>query len=192
MGLKLDPLREGRSEQMLDVCGAADCRRQGKHCDQAMRGAQFRRKMHRVALLCSGKLNLGLALGGILSSRVLPHAALARLRSLCKQVALEWCTVGGSAGSRSTEHHKKLQIWRPETKEIAIENAMESLLRRGKEIPKDFEKNFNFSNAWAPGGSRRASDGLSIESGSMVFCRKVDTFAPWHTWILTCPCYGMP
>ncbi|KAJ1474878.1 hypothetical protein T484DRAFT_1910727 [Baffinella frigidus] len=88
------------------------------------------------------------------------------------QVTLEWCTVGGSAGPRSPDHHKKLQVWKPNMKEMAVANAMESLALRKKPIPNDFARTFNFTTAWAPGGTKRASDGVSVESGAMLIAKK--------------------
>jgi hypothetical protein len=47
-------------------------------------------------------------------------------------------------------------------KELAVELAAKRLVRRGKPVPDDFGQTFNFSKAWAPRGSRRASDGAHL------------------------------
>ena len=64
-----------------------------------------------------------------------------------------------NTGRRRAHGEGPRQVWRPGMKELAVELAAKRLVRRGKPVPDNFEQTFNFSKAWAPRGSRRASDG---------------------------------
>ena len=95
------------------------------------------------------------------------------------QLTMEWCTVGGSCGSRAPPHHKQFQIWRP-----ALQGAVWNS-RSNREIIRKFlgsatgaerEKKkwkIDLNDLWAPGGSRHASDGVSCESGAWLVARHV-------------------
>lgn len=39
------------------------------------------------------------------------------------EVTLDWCTVGGSAGSKAPDYHKKLQVWDDRAK-IQVANQL--------------------------------------------------------------------
>lgn len=90
------------------------------------------------------------------------------------QVTLDWCTVGGSAGKRSGEHHKKLQIWTAETQRTVQMQIMGREMKRKRGEPKEVKgSRIDMSKYWAPWGCRFASDGVSIESGSWLIANRV-------------------
>lgn len=91
------------------------------------------------------------------------------------QLTLEWCTVGGSCGSRAPVHHKKFQMWRPELMHIAF-HSKEAKKWLGKTTGAEREKrkwSLDLNKLWAPGGSKHASDGISVESGAWLVAKQV-------------------
>ena len=89
------------------------------------------------------------------------------------EVTLDWCAVGGSCGSRAPEHHKKLQIWRRDLIPGVLEREAVRRLRLTPARRAATPGGLDLSTLWAPAGSRRASDGVSVESGSWLVAHRV-------------------
>jgi hypothetical protein len=95
------------------------------------------------------------------------------------EVLLDWCTVGGSCGWRAGEHHRKLQVWRRELLPMVLKREAERQVRRARpgsfagRRPAAEEDGVDLRRLWAPAGSRRASDGVSVESGAWLVGRRV-------------------